>query len=126
MRIFFAIAALTLLPDAAPAQDVIVTIESPLESKLASLDVQSAIVDRRKFPPYAQLLKDLDRSCRETRGQIATLVMRTVGGLWKKDINVTHLKFLQSMKDSIPGDAQASTVSCGDIAALVVATINRQ
>jgi hypothetical protein len=127
VRIFFAlIAALTLLPEASPAQDVIVTIDSPLESKLASLDAQSAIVDRSKFPPYAQLLSDLDRSCKETRTQIGTLVMRTVGGLWKKEINVTHLKFLRSMKDAIPANAQASTVSCGDIAALVVATLNRQ
>ena len=119
-----AIVAFALTPLRAQ-EDVIVTASSPIEAKLAALDAQTPAVDPRRFVPYAQLLGDLDRACKETRAQIGALVTRTVTGLWKKDINVTHLKFLQTMKEMVPEGVPSPGTSCADLAARVASTIAR-
>ena len=122
MRTFsLAIALVALAPFSSSAQDVIVTVSSPAEAKLAALDEGTPALDRRKFPPYAQLLDVLDRVCKENRTQIGTLVTRSVTALWKQDINISHLRFLQSMKASVAEGAPAASVSCADLAARVAA-----
>jgi len=45
--------------------------------------------------------------------------------LAEKNVPLTHLKFLQSMDGSIPDGAERLNLSCAEIAAMLVTTIDR-
>jgi hypothetical protein len=115
-----------VLASPAGAQMVTVTDSSPPEAKLAAIDAQGRLVQQSTITKFSAALDDLDRKCTEDRTQIANMVVTSVKLLAdEKSVTMTHLKFMQSMNDSMPKGSERLNLSCAEIAAMLVTMINR-
>jgi hypothetical protein len=70
-------------------------------------------------------LDGLDRKCKEDRTQIGAFAVKGVELLAEKKVTMTHLKFLESMNDSMPEGSETLNLSCAEIAALLATMIER-
>lgn len=110
----------------ATKQTVSVTSSSLPEAKLASIDSHSTEVPTGTVAGYARLLDDLDRKCKENRAQIGDIAAKGVQIFSEKRVTMTHLKFLQSMNDSMPEGSETLNLSCAEIAAMFVTMTDRR
>jgi hypothetical protein len=102
-----------------------VTGASPAEAKLAAIDAHGTTVQREAVRVYGELLDDLDRKCKEDRTRIGNIAVKCVELLARKNVRMTHLKFLQAMNDSMPAGSESLGLSCAEIGAMLVTTIDR-
>ena len=93
---------------------------------MASIDARNKVVQESTVRQYARLLDGLDRKCKENRTQIADFAAKGVQLLAEKKVEMTHLKFLQSMDGAMPEGSEALEISCAEIAALLVTMIDRR
>ena len=125
MRSLGSMVVLTLVASSAAAQTVTVTSSSPVEAKLAAIDARSKVVQQSVIRQYARLLDSVDRKCKENRTQLGDITAKGVELLAEKKVKMTHLKFLQSMNDSMPEGAETLNLSCVEIGALLATMIER-
>ena len=115
----------TVLLSVLTAQTVTVTSSSPAEAKLAAIDAGSKVVQQSAVRQYVLLLDALDLKCKENRTQIGNIAAKGVQLLAEKKVTMNHLKFLQSMNGALPEGSETLSLSCAEIAALLVTMINR-
>ena len=98
------------------------SISSP-EYLLAGIDKQSKDVSTSELAPYTQALDQLEAKCQESRMALADLSSWTQDELKKKGVEVTHLKIMNAVYQSV--QPYTTPQKCNSSFALIPIIVNK-
>ena len=103
------------------------SISSPSTSSpeylLAGIDKQSKDVSTSELAPYTQALDQLEAKCQESRMALADLSSWTQDELKKKGVEVTHLKIMNAVYQSV--QPYTTPQKCNSSFALIPIIVNK-
>lgn len=95
-------------------------VPSTPEGKLAAIDHNRLDVSPQIIAPYGAALTRLEGKCPQSRSLIGDYAVKSVETLEQKGFHANNLVFLQMMNKAIPDEMPDDTLSCAELAALVV------